>query len=183
MIRAAALLGAGVMAIACGGPDDRGRGPLAPPRVVSAPPPSSQQLSHLAGAYTLTIDLAESCTNLPEEARRRVYQASMGTTQHAYLSIQAGGTVRGDLWPFDGGRVRVNWNNFDVSGCDGVLDTLPDGRSLMICGDGPRVSEGSTISGPVQGSAFIQDGATLSGLCSGAHRFTFTRATSEAASR
>jgi hypothetical protein len=146
-------------------------------------------LEALAGSYTLTLNVSEQCTAIPDAVRRRTYQATLDKTPYPvpfrvpypYLPIRivGGGFIKptgtGDLWSGADGRVSINWNNLEIEGCDGPREPLPDGSSLMVCGEGSVVPGESTISGAIVGHAWIEEGGTRRGLCAGSHPFTFTR--------
>ena len=183
-----ATLGIWALAVGCSGP-------ARPTPVVSTPPASSvihpgPALEALAGSYTLTLNVSDQCTAIPDAARRRTYQATLekpsselpGRLLHAYLPIRivGGGFTRptgtGELRSGADGTVSISWNNFDMDGCDGPREPLPDGSSLMVCGEGSVVPGESTLSGAIVGHVWIDDGGTRQGLCAGSHPFTFTRA-------
>ena len=105
---------------------------------------------------------------------------------HAYLPIRIVGggfsrpTGTGELRSGADGKVSISWNNFDIDGCDGPREPLPDGSSLMVCGEGSVVPGDSTLSGAIDGHVWIDAGGTRQGLCAGSHPFTFTRVTQPA---
>ena len=168
-----------VLAVACDGPTRPGLPPAPNP---AQPPPVTNQPSGLAGAYSLTIDIPESCAELPEAARRRTYDAKLDPSPYAYLSIRIVGegyavpTVTGDMWGAGVDRVSVDWNNFDIEGCDGRPESLPDGRTLMICGSGVGLVDGTTIAVSLAGQVFIETEGKRQLICSGTYPLTFRRA-------
>jgi hypothetical protein len=184
-----AALAASVLAAACDGPTR----PTPTPAVSNLPPPPAfnpgPALEALAGSYTLTLTISDHCTEIPDAARLRTYQAALQSTPFRYLSIRVVGggfsqpTGTGDVWPYGEGRVQISWNNFDIGGCDGWPEPLAGGSSLMVCGEGLAVTDASTISGAIVGQVWIDEDGTRRGLCNASHPFTFTRLTPPPASR
>jgi hypothetical protein len=172
----AAALAAG---IAC---DDRSTFP----RPVAPTPTAPAQPSILdaTGSYTLTVEADAACVDLPEAVKKRTYQATIGSTVFTYMtiSIMGGGftkpTVVGELW-YSG---TLDWNNFDIGGCDGYAEPLDASRSLMICGGGTAHLEQSSITSSLNGQIWVQqqigDQVQRTSECSGMHRFTFQRTAS-----
>ena len=164
-----------VSAVACDGPTRPA--PIAPIPV----PPLTNTLDGLDGDYTLTIDLPAACAELPEAERRRTYDATFGPTPYAYLTIRIVGegydlpTVTGDMRSDGEGRVTFNWNNFDIGGCDGWPERLPDGGTLMICGSAVGVVDGTTITANLGGQVVIGAQGKPRQFCGGTFPFTFRR--------
>ena len=170
-------LGACVVAAGC---DSGPTGPAVQP----PPPPLPQSaVDGLAGSYSLTVNLSDQCAALPDALRRRTYQATLRASTRAYLgiSIVGGGFSTpvgpGDLWPGSDGRVAINWNNFDIGGCDGYPEPLSDGRTLMVCGSGEGVVSGPTIALTLNAEVFIDEAGQRQRVCAGGHEFTFNRST------
>jgi len=86
-------------------------------------------------------------------------------------------TVPGEIWSTGSAGVGIDWNNFDVEGCDGWPDHLADGTQLMICGIGSGIPDGTgKISVPLRGSVpALRGNSGWRPLCVGVHQFTFTR--------
>ena len=81
--------------------------------------------------------------------------------------------VMGELWASaPAGRYRFEWNSFDIGGCD-YPETVGSDQ-LYVCGDGIGTREGSTISGEMVGTAFLEGGSRQG--CDGSpHRFSLVR--------
>src|SRR5688572_5292794 len=108
--------------------------PPAAPTPVSAPPDRFPDLKAMAGTYTLTIDLDESCSALPAPARHRTYDDTLEDRGWHFLVVNVAGggfpqaTEIGDLMsgqlnafqPYD---PQLRWNNSDLS-CD-AKERLP----------------------------------------------------------
>jgi hypothetical protein len=159
-------------------------GPTSPRRQVATPLPMLEPylaLKGLAGSYNVVLNVSEQCTEIPDAARRRTYQAILGTTPYPYLSVRIVGggfsapVAVGDLRAAPDGRVTIDWNNFDIGGCDGYPEPLSEGRTLMVCGQGFGMHEGSTISIALTGRAWIDANGTRGSVCNAWHQFTFTR--------
>ena len=164
------VLGACLLA-ACGGPTQ--------PNMVPGPPvqrPESPGAS-LAGSYDLTIGIPDRCAEAAGIPQTLVYAATLDATPFGYLSMSIGTAARGDVWPQGTTSVRLSLNNFDINGCDGAPERLPDGRLFNICATGALAVSGPTIAGSVEGTTWMGAGQSVTGLCSGAHHFTFTRRT------
>ena len=175
---AVALVGC-LLVVACDGPMRP-----APPTAPSPAPSSniSNRLDALAGTYVVTIDLPETCAELPETERHRTYAATLEKSPYSSLGIRIAGagyatpTVVGDMWDDGVGKVRLDWNNFDIGGCDGLPESMPDGRPLMICGRGDGVIEGPTIAGNLRGQVFLETEGKGDLSCTGTFPLTFRRA-------
>ena len=189
MKRFATVIAAGMVAIACAGPNGPGRTPGPPPSAPpsSAPLPPSSPLAGLVGSYTVAIDLAKECTELPEAVKLRKYQLVLkgphrGFGGQSFLSIveaTGGGlsepTTMGDFW--SSGLLR--WNTNELGQCDGSVDgvpeSLPDGGRVIICASGIMPLGDSPVSAAIAGTARIEDSDSKVRSCSGMHRFVFTR--------
>jgi hypothetical protein len=177
---AGVLITLSALSVAC---DGLARPAVAPaPTPNPAPPPPANPAQALAGSYTLTIDIAESCAELPEAARRRTYSATLDQTPYGYFTIRVVGggydapTVTGDMKGYSAGHVSFDWNSFDIGGCDGRPESLPDGRTLMICGSGVGVSDEKGIAATLSGEVSITDAdGKRQQACAGRHPFTFRR--------
>jgi len=80
------------------------------------------------------------------------------------------------MWDAGVGRVTFDWNNFDIGGCDGWPESLPDGRTLMMCGSGVGLVDGTTIAANLVGQVFIETEGKRQLICSGTYPLTFRRA-------
>ncbi len=156
-------------------------------RLPAAPTPASPTASPvavpaLAGPYTVTVLADSACVDLPDAAKKRTYQATVESTPYEYfaISIVGGGftqpVVVGELWYRANG---LDWNNFDIGGCDGYKEPLGPSTALMICGDGPALLGDSTITARVSGKIWVEEmvNGTVqqTSLCTGSHQFTFER--------
>ena len=185
MRRLASTLGILLSAVACDGPTRPTAAPTArpgPATLTPGPPiPVSNPLGALAGAYTLTIDIPDACPDLPDAARRRTYDVTLVSSPYQYLGIRIVGggygvpTGVGDMWDAGQGRVSIDWNNFDIYGCDGSPEALPDGRTLMICGGGLGVVDGTTIAVNFEGQVLIEEQGRGRLSCIQRLPFTFRR--------
>ena len=178
--KVAAVLGSLLLAARCGGgPTGPASQPPSPPPIANPVPP----LETYAGVYTLTIDVPDQCSGLQDAVRRRTYQATLKPSPFRYLVVEIVGggfsrpVVPGELWPGVDGQLALEWNSFDIGGCDGYFEPLSDGRSMMICGVGAGVLDGSTITVGLSGEVFIQEEGRQRRVCQGRHQFTFTRST------
>lgn len=163
-----------VLALACDGP-------TRPTPIAPIPPPLTNTLDGLSGAYTLTIDLPSACAELPEAERQRTYDATFAPTPYAYLTVRIVGegydvpTITGDMHSDGQGRVSFNWNSFDIGGCDGWPELLPDGGTLMICGSAAGVVDGTTITANLGGQVVTGAQGKPRQFCGGTFPFTFRR--------
>ena len=179
----AAVISLGFVAAACDGPTRPSPSPADTPSPSPASPPAVSSLQALAGSYDLRVTLADTCTELAESVRQRTYRASLEETPHGYLTLRVTGggysvpTVTGEAWAAGSGSgIGINWNNFDVGGCDGYPEKLPDGSPLMICGAGSGAPDDTgRISVALLGRVLVGDGPQGREVCSGAHQFTFTK--------
>ena len=137
--------------------------------------PAATSLAALAGSYDVIIEIPERCAQAASIPATLSYGATLTASAFGYLAISIGPAFRGDLWPAGGDTVRLSLNNFDIGGCDGAAETLPDGRLLNICGSGPMRMEGATISGTIEGTTWIGTPAAAGTSCSGSHGYRFTR--------
>ena len=177
---------AGILAIACQGPTRPG--PVAVPATPS-PPVTNGLLTGLAGSYSLTIDIPDACAQLPEAERRRTYYATLESTPYPYLVIRVAGegyalpTLTGELWNNGESGVALDWNNFDIGGCDGREESLPDGGTLMICGNGVGMVDGTTIEGNLFGQVRLGPPGGAQVTCQATFPIIFRRAAVGATSR
>lgn len=165
-------------------------GPTSPTRQGATRPPMLEPylaLKGLAGSYNVALNVSDQCTEIPDAARRRTYQAILETTPYPYLSVRIVGggfsapVTVGELRAAPDGRVTIGWNNFDIGGCDGYPEPLSEGSMLMVCGHGFGMQEGSTISIALTGSAWINANGTRGTTCNAWHQFTLTRSIPSAA--
>ena len=165
-------------------------GPTSPTRQVATPLPMLEPylaLEGLAGSYNVALNVSDQCAEIPEAARRRTYRAILATTPYPFLSVRIVGggfsapVTVGELRAGSDGRVTIDWNNFDIGGCDGYSEPLSEGSMLMVCGQGFGMHEGATISIALTGSAWIDANGTRGNVCNAWHQFTLTRSIPSAA--
>ena len=165
-------LAIGLVASACDGPTRPSSNPANAPAASPTPPPAVSTLQALAGSYDLAVNLSDQCTELPQSARQRTYRVTFEASPYGYLGVRVTGggystpTVTGDLWSAGSAGVSIDWNNFDVGGCDGWPEQEPDGSQLMICGTGAGIPDDTgKISVPLRGSV-LAEAATAGGYLS-----------------
>jgi len=167
------VLGACMLGLAC---DDPAR--AVPP----APTEPTVNTAALAGHYGLTMELSPACSALPELSQTRKYEVTLeaaGPYPYLGMYISGGGytspTLVGDLWPSaDGRSARLTWNNFEF-GCDGTPEPLPNGRALMVCGEGGSALNDRTVVADMSAQVLIDADGQRQQVCVGLHRFTFTK--------
>lgn len=158
----------------------------APPTAPSSlPPPPHSPFVKLVGDYALTIELDETCAGFHQALRVRAYDAKVvdpsSSHHYAILLVVGGGFSEpldiGEFFPFfppSDSQFRFEWNSFDVGGFD-YAEPLPDSSDLYLSLGGPVRLIESTISGTLQGGAFVlKDGIRVAN-CGGSHRVTFVR--------
>ncbi len=167
-----------LVAIVCGACGGRPPSPESPTAVSPSPaPPPPSVGNDLAGVYTLTIEADPTCVSLPPAIRKRSYTATLSTTPYSFLgvSIEGGGfdhqVVSGTLYETS----RLEWNNFDIGGCDGQKEPLGSSSTLTICGTGFANIDGPTISVLVVGKIWVEDNGQPTSYCAGKHQFRFQR--------
>jgi hypothetical protein len=178
----AVVISLGFVAGACDGPTRPSPSPADASSPSPTSPPAANSLQALAGSYDLKVALSDTCTDLAETARQRTYRATLEAT-YGYLGVRLTGggysapIVVGEVWPGPSGAVTINWNNFDIEGCDGYPESLPDGSELMICGGGAGVrDESGTLSIAFSGGVLLRKPpGEWRAVCSGGHQFTFTK--------
>jgi hypothetical protein len=149
------------------------RPPFVPPAAPPGPP-------NLEGSYALTIDIPDACDVLPPAERRRHYIATIEQTLNSHHSVHIVGggyaerTIVGDIWNHYDRLPTIDWNNNDGDGCDGGVETLPRGDTLVICGFGAAVVGENSIVATVSASAIV-DSAGRRTICSHPFLFTFLR--------
>ena len=165
--------------VATGGCDSPTRpAPIARPPYVT--PEVPQGPSDLTGSYTLTIEIPDACDALPVRERLRQYVATVAKTPYSYFTVHIVGggyaepTVVGDIRYVVANPAILDWNNFDIGGCDGWLESLPGGDTLMICGNGLAVVDDTSIVANMSASATIESGGRRA-TCSHPFLFTFVR--------
>ena len=159
------------------------RAPSEPPLAQPTPPPVNT--AALAGAYALTMEFSGACAAIPELAAPRLYDVRLeDAAPYPYLGIRIGGggytaqTGVGDMWPsVDGRSASLDWNNFDIGGCDGYPEPLSGGRALMVCGGGTARVDGRTILAEMSVEVFIEVGGARQKVCDSTRPFTLTRVT------
>ena len=172
----------GLVTAACDGPTRPSSSPADTPSQSPQTPPGFSAFQALAGSYDLKVTLSDTCTELAETVRQRTYRATLEATPYQYLGLRVTGggysvpTYPGDVWQAGGGGVYIDWNNFDIGGCDGYPEQLPDGSRLMICGVGSGIPDATgRISVALRGSVLMGDGPQGREVCTGTHQFTFTK--------
>jgi hypothetical protein len=136
------------------------------------PAPIVSPLASFAGSYTLTIEINESCGNVPHALRTRVYDVLLEEKGWHYMPIRKAGEsiFTASLWPPDReSRYRFVWNSSD---CD-VPETVGSAE-LFLCGEGLANLSDSTLSGVMEGSAGLKSGS-VQNWCSASHRFSLVR--------
>jgi hypothetical protein len=143
--------------------------PVAPPvdQVRLSPP------THLAGDYTLTIDLDDSC-NLVQSVERWRFSAALKDSS-GYFSVEVSGgpfvqpTVIGQFYVYGDSSFRLMLNlNYDG------LGQFPTPPYLMIYGIGDAQWVSAQITGAIRAAAsvFANDGKRD---CTGVHQFVLAR--------
>jgi hypothetical protein len=155
-------------------------GSTAAPSPLQSQPPSP--FAGIVGNYTLTIDLDQKCTNIPQSLRERIYDVALqdeGQFLEVHITDEGFGYLGGDLWPQQNSESRFDfrWNDrFDgAGGCD-----YPDptgSTPFYLCGNGTATITGSTLSGVIRGGASLAGGAPAASCTDAEHRFTFIRVT------
>src|SRR5262245_8133312 len=121
-----------------------------PPTANPTPP-----ITSFVGDYSITVDLPESCTNIPESLRRRIYQAkvTLAGPSDVVPDVRVVGAgyseqmLLGALYyRFGTSGLTLDWNNFFEQECtDFKAERLEDGRLLKICGQGGAQVVGSDV--------------------------------------
>ncbi len=130
------------------------------PPIGPSPPVPDSPLKSLAGDYTLTIDIDASCENIPQPLRTRAFDVVLEDRGWHFMPILMArcvecaadgfGTLRGEMWPPDrDARYPFRWN----SDCD--VPEIVGATELYVCGDGFGTLHDSTISGVMDGGAFL----------------------------
>ena len=178
----AVVISLAFVAGACDGPTQPSSSPADTSSPSPASPPASSSLQALAGSYDLKVTLSDTCTELAETVRQRTYRATLEATSYEYLGLRVTGggysvpTGTGDVWPAGSAGIVIIWNNFDIGGCDGYPERLPDGSPLMICGVGSGIPDDTgRISVALRGRVLMGDGPQGREVCTGTHQFTFTK--------
>jgi hypothetical protein len=152
-----------------------------PPTTPTAPEPYAD-LKALVGAYTLTIETDQRCSQFPSAARRRSYRATFEDRGWHFLLVNVAGggfaeeTMLGNLFSagFGTGQLTLQWNAGDVVDCR-TSEPLDGGRSLALCGFGPLAQTPAGLRGTISGSAAVSVGGGAASYCSGEHLFSFER--------
>ena len=114
---------------------------------------------------------------LPEADEQRTYDATFAATPYAYLTVRIVGegydvpTITGDMHSDSRARVSFNWNGFDIGGCDGWPELLPDGGALMICGSAAGVVDRTTITANLGGQLHYRGAGKTRQFCGGTFPF------------
>lgn len=175
-----------VLALAsCAEPDSAAPVAASVPSAPTPPPlqgpPSSGALLPLIGRYRLVVDLPASCPALPSAERSREYDVELRASPYSYLGVyirgSADGTARsaGDLWGTPQ-ALALKWNAFDLD-CGGFVETLADGRAMMLCGVGTGALDAAgTVSLAFNGTVWTgaNEGVLKQDCVLAAHPFTFT---------
>lgn len=160
----------------------------APPTAPSSlPPPPPSLFAKIVGDYALAIELLDgTCAGFPHALRVRLYDAKVLDPSHSHSYAKASVSGGGFSEPVDIGwfyplvppsdsQFRFEWNtNDDASGFD-YAEPLPDSSELVFSAKGSATLIESTISGTLEGRAFVfKDGVRVAN-CGGSHRVTFVR--------
>jgi hypothetical protein len=149
--------------------------PVAPS---SSPASQPSPFAAVAGRYDLTIEIDQSCRGIPPALRLRNYSVEVEDKGWHFAPVRAlsGGysvPVVGELWAVPpGGSYRFKWNGFDIGTC--YYPETVGSDQLYICGDGIGTRDGSTISGEMNGTAFLE-GGSRQGCDAPRHRFSLVR--------
>ena len=141
-------------------------------------------LKAMAGIYTLTIELDDSCHELPSLAWRRSYRAALEDRGWHFLvvridgggfsaPIEIGDLFSGELSPLRSTQPELRWNSFDI-GCD-VAEPLGEFGALAVCGVGPVTRTPARLTATLTGHASVLRPGVVGGFCKGEHRFVFER--------
>jgi hypothetical protein len=156
--------------------------PIEPSATPSASP--FADLKPLIGTFTLTIELDETCINLPPSARRRVYTVTAVDRGWHFvpISVVGGGfgaeqllgeVFTGQLSPLRSTEPQLRWNAADID-CS-VPERLDEVQSLAVCGEGPATATPSGFESLLTGVALVSRNGAVVGACTGQHRFSFVR--------
>ena len=145
-----------------------------------SPSPIASPFASIVGDYTLTIEIDESCGSIPLPLRTRAYNVVLEDKGWHFMPIRMAdarfGYLGGEIWPpGPDSRYRFEWNNFDIGGCD--YPEATGSTQLYVCGDGFGTLTGSTMSGVIHGSAFLD--TSRPPYCAGvaSHRFSLAPTT------
>ena len=153
-----------------------------------SPPPSASRFSHLLGNYALTIQIDDTCSNVPGALRLRAYDAvledgpfspgRLPVQRQQYMTVRVVGggfsepAYVADVWDRGDSRLQLEWNE-DIGGCSDP-EPLTNSTQLYLCGSGPAILGDSTISGVMVGPVYIR-GSGPEIRCTGAHQFRLNR--------
>lgn len=163
--------------------------PSSPPTPTSpSPTPPALSFGPLLGNYALTIQIDDTCSNIPQPMRLRAYNAVLDDgpfspgrlppQRQRYMTVRVVGggfsapAYMADLWDRGDSRLQLEWNE-DIGGC-GDPEPLTDSAQLYLCGSGPAILIDSTISGVMVGPVYIR-GSGPEVRCTGAHQFSLNR--------
>lgn len=180
-VRGLRLVVAGALAVAgCSSPVTPTQ-----PTPVAPVPARFPDLVEMAGMYTLTIDVDDSCSAIPAAARHHVYRAVLEDRGWHFLILhvvgggfaeptQMGDVFSGQLNPFHSVDPQLRWNVEDI-GVEGKAEPLTGGRKLVMTANGPIGRSASTLYGALAGNAYIAAGNTTVAHCQGTVHFLFER--------
>jgi hypothetical protein len=143
--------------------------------------PTTAAFATLVGSYALTVEIDPACTALPEAERIRRYDAIVVDTNWDAppvrpIDIRGNGfsdsTLIGELWWDGDSKFRLQWNNFDIGGCD-IPEPLGDSKQLLICGTGSATVNRSIISTSIHGHVCVTSGAQPPHCANTLIQFTF----------
>ena len=154
------------------------------PTSAGAAPAPFPDLAEMAGAYTLTIDIDDSCSTLPAAARHRVYRAVLEDRGWHFLTLrvvgggfaeptQIGDLFSGQLNPFHRVDPELRWNGLDLG--NDAVEPIGNGRALVVAAHGPVARSASTLFGALTGDAYLAEGNTTVAHCQSRMHFLFER--------
>ena len=149
------------------------------PSAPAPPPARGFPFTGLGGAYTLTLEIPAGCAATAGISNPRTYAATLsGPSTGGFLIRISGGGYPDEVAAgiLQAGDI-LSWNYDDPPRCDGTPEPLPDGRLLMVCGDGGSDYTDTTITAQVPANVFITADGEQRKVCSGMHQFTFSRLT------
>jgi hypothetical protein len=142
------------------------------------PPPTVPP--NLSGNYALTVEFPASCETTAALTAPRTYAArlqfhggyvhSVYVTGGGYVGETPVGNLSFGLAP----SWHLQWNTFDF-GCDGTPEPMPEGRALIVCGEGSVTFDSGTIRSELPARTYVDADGTRQLACEGLHRLSFVR--------
>ena len=139
-----------VLIVTCIGALACGTSPTAPRQTGSPEFDPTVLFARLAGAYTLTFEVDESCP-VPPSLRVLTYDVDLSPTRFRYMGVLVSNKpLVGDLWVLasEDEGFTLRWN----VDCE-VPDTVGS-TSFYLCGQGAAFATNGTISGVLPASAY-----------------------------